>query len=383
MRPGRVHTHYYSHVLKLLRENPGLSRIDLSRLLKVNRSTMTALTSELLDRGVIRQASHTPRTVGAGRKPIPLEVAPDFGCVIGVEIQAECIVVNCVNLAGDLVFMRKEMVAVKGDALIDTATRHIASARDEMLERDLRLLGIGIGVTGLVDPVAGVLVRSIPLEVTSPLELAQPIRAAFDVPVLVDNDTKSCCWGVLAFPPERGVNDFAYILVDLEEESAQSECYDRVGIGWGFGLGGAVYYGSANMSGEFRSFLVQEGADCQFSIPYHELRSMKSNLQVRTRFVEELARNIAFVADLMDLSHIVIGGSIERIGGELAERIESGLNDYWAYDVNHERKIVYSSNGDHPVAMGAAGMVVSKLFEPSGIDASELLEHVFATTRSH
>jgi hypothetical protein len=216
MRPGRVHTQYYSHVLKLLRESPGLSRIDLSRILKLNRSTMTALTSELLERGVIRQASQVPKTVGAGRKPIPLEVAPDFGCALGVEVQAECVVVNCVDLAGDLIFMRKEMVPIKGDTIVDHISRNVSSARAEMAERGLKLLGVGVGVTGLVDPGRGVLIRSIPMEISGDVEIAVPLRDQFGVPVLVDNDTKSCCWGILAFPPDRSVTDFAYVLVDLE-----------------------------------------------------------------------------------------------------------------------------------------------------------------------
>ena len=378
MRPGRVHNQYYSHVLKLLRENPGLSRIDLSRILDVNRSTMTSLTSELLDRGVIRRASRELKTEGAGRKPIPLEVVPDFGCVLGVEVQAECIVVNCVDLAGDLIFMRKEMVSAERDTVVANIARNVASARAEMATRGLRLLGIGVGVTGLVDPDRGVLIRSIPMGVSGHVEIADPLRDRFSVPVLVDNDTKSCCWGILTFPPDRSINDFAYVLVDLEEKNAHADRYERVGIGWGFGLGGAVYYGSENMSGEFRSFMVEEASDGQLSIPYQELLTMKSNPDVHKRFVSELARNIAFVADLMDLSHIFIGGTIELVGAELSERIRHDLTNYWMYDLSRDKRIIYSSNGDHPVATGAAGMVVSKLFETSGIGASDLLNHVFA-----
>jgi predicted NBD/HSP70 family sugar kinase len=377
MRPGRVHIQYYSHVLKLLRENPGLSRIDLSRILRLNRSTMTALTSELLERGVIRRASQIPKTVGAGRKPIPLEVAPDFGCALGVEVQAESIVVNCVDLAGDLIFMRKEVFSVEADSIVQHIAWNISAARAEMNARSLKLLGIGVGVTGLVDPARGALIRSIPMGVVRDVEIAAPLRKKFGVPVLVDNDTKSCCWGILAFPPERAINNFAYVLVDLEEKNSHADCYERVGIGWGFGLGGSVYYGSENMSGEFRSFLVGEAADGQFSIPYHELRMMKSDAAVQKRFVDELARNIAFVADLMDLSHIFIGGAIERIGSELTERIKADLTNYWMYDLTRDRQIIYSTNGDHPVATGAAGMVVLKLFETSGIEASDLLDHVF------
>lgn len=107
---------------------------------------------------------------------------------------------------------------------------------------------IGIGLAGQVDKARGVL-RAAPNlggGITSELEIAEPLRARFDIPVLVGNDVEVAAIGESHFGAGKGIDLFACIFV-------------------GTGIGGALmekgkrYRGASGSAGEIGHIMVRAG----------------------------------------------------------------------------------------------------------------------------
>ena len=72
-------------ILDLIRFTPGgISRVEIARQMGLTRAAITSIISDLVNNGVVREAES--RSVPSGRRPIVLEINPERGFVIGVDI---------------------------------------------------------------------------------------------------------------------------------------------------------------------------------------------------------------------------------------------------------------------------------------------------------
>ena len=76
-----------SLVAQLIWRQGGLSRVDISRLLQLNKSTVSNIISYLMEIGLVSEGERKDATSLGGRKPIELTIARDFGCVFGFDLQ--------------------------------------------------------------------------------------------------------------------------------------------------------------------------------------------------------------------------------------------------------------------------------------------------------
>ena len=89
-----------SRVLKAIRSSKGISRAELSRHLGLSRSSVSSLTDQLFELGVI-QETHLAASSG-GRPPRLLQLNPDCCMVIGVDLGSSHIAVFSMNLGGEI-----------------------------------------------------------------------------------------------------------------------------------------------------------------------------------------------------------------------------------------------------------------------------------------
>lgn len=370
---GRVQAQYYSQILQIVRETPGISRAQLAESMNLDRSTITHLINSLLDQGVLMHGDSTPSGDRSGRRQIPLVVNPGYAVILGIEIQQDALVSVLTNLQGKMLSMQKEMVEVNGENLIDLVEQVLDYWITEAQTRELNLLAVGIGICGVVDHEEGAVIRSQPLKIFDTLPVLPALEKRYKIPIFLDNDTNCCSWGVLAFSPDRSIRNFLYVLVEMEGDDQYSTHYRRMGTGWALALKGSVYYGDQNTAGEFKSFLCRQRNEDQFAVDYNARLSMKSDLQARARFLRELARNIAFTANILNLSHVFLGGNLESMSSELSPLILEEANINWIYDWDVDLKLVYSKAENYPVAVGAAGLAVERLFEIPFLKVSSMV----------
>jgi glucokinase-like ROK family protein len=118
------------------------------------------------------------------------------------------------------------------------------------VERD-RILGIGVGASGLVDFQSGINVLAPNLNWHN-VPLKEYLSSILHMPVVVDNNVRAMALGETHFGAGREVNSLVFV-------------YGRIGVGAGLTFKGQVYRGSAMGAGEIGHtiMLLQGGEPCR------------------------------------------------------------------------------------------------------------------------
>jgi glucokinase len=129
----------------------------------------------------------------------------------------------------------------------DAALPAIEAAANAVI--DDSVVGIGVGMAGLVDVRRGVLLET-PNLVWRNLPLAEGLRAAFGLPVTVDNDATAAAWAESRLGASRGYDDSLFVGVGT-------------GIGGGIVSGGRLVRGAHGLAGEVGHMIVEpDGPRC-------------------------------------------------------------------------------------------------------------------------
>jgi len=106
-----------------------------------------------------------------------------------------------------------------------------------------RVVGIGIGVAGQIDPVSGAVIFGPNLD-WHDVPLREDIEKACGLPVVVTNDVRAATWGEWLFGAGRGVKDLVCVFVGT-------------GIGGGIVCRGKPLEGCSNTAGEIGHMTVE------------------------------------------------------------------------------------------------------------------------------
>lgn len=368
--------HYISavnitRVLRTIWLNPGLSRVDISRRLDLNKSTVSKIVTYLEELNLVEQSAVGNAGPTGGRRPIYLQVRANWGCVMGVEIQTEAFTVVGINLHGDVFFSHTEPLDLRERDLVSSFVDIVRRFRPSLEATGMPLVGIGVGLPGFVDPVRGVLRASMPFEHYEEIEFVRESREtlALDVPILVDNDANCGCWGELAFKHSARPQNFLFVLGELRKHTIEMDDYRIMALGLGLVLNGAVHHGTDYSAGEFRSILYRAGAVNQFSISDDQARRFLQDPEVDALIIDELARHIAFLVHALNLGKVVIGGPMEVLAEELIASIHEHMERNWAYPNEIGCHVATSRLGEQAVAYGAAGMFLEHLIMIPTVDS--------------
>jgi len=359
--------YYGSKMLSLLYKRPGLSRSDLAEILDLDRGTVSRVVQYLLLSGLVEEGIEIQESSEqAGRKKIPLFISDTAGYTIGLEVQFEFIKYGAVSPLGNELCSGILYRDPKGDLLEDIVSA-VNLAREN--EGDKRLFGIGIALSGLVDPVHGVLLFSLTLGAQrAPLVLGKALEERLGFPVFLDNDAKCCCYEVLSWPYQRaGTNpdNFIYTFCEFIENPQDLNRYDRIGIGTAVVLNEKIYYGSRFAAGEFRNLYADPeipGQFGRFTKDYFLL--MRSDPERRKLFIHDLAGSMAYLANFLDIQLVYMGGGIERYGAELQQVFDRTVETSWLYQEHLPRRIQiqFAPSDEKPAVRGAAAMVHRHIF---------------------
>ncbi|MCM2579282.1 ROK family transcriptional regulator [Streptomyces meridianus] len=213
-----------------------VSRTGLARRLGLAHSSVTRMLPPLLEGGYLRESESV--SLGRGRPQRMLRVNPDKHTVVGVKIGPD-------RVAGVVTDMAAKVLARAEQPLEDCSPGPALSAAAALTGRLLdaapdgaadRVLGLGVGVSGHVEPTVGTCRYSAMLGWRS-VDVAGPLKAATGMPVVVNNDVNTLVVAERWFGQGRDVDDFAVVTVGP-------------GIGCGLLLSGSLYTGATGMAGE-------------------------------------------------------------------------------------------------------------------------------------
>jgi N-acetylglucosamine repressor len=224
-----------AEILKQVRAQPGISRVELARKLQIAPSTVGNYAGRLLTEGFLIEDTEKV-DFEMGRPPTALRLNPDGGQFIGVDFEARNIMAMAVDFSDHP--LKQAHKDIDPSDSVDTVIEKIEQAISEVLPSNQgRLLAIGVGVPGLVNPIKGIAIHYKYIRGWQNVSLAAPLAKRFGVPVYLENTIRSMALAELWFGQGRGLKDWLCLGI-------------RSGIGAGIVSGGQLQRGANNRAGE-------------------------------------------------------------------------------------------------------------------------------------
>jgi predicted NBD/HSP70 family sugar kinase len=238
-------------VLRLLFFEGPLSRVALARLTGLSSGSVTNVTAELLEEGLILEAGLEESD--GGRPSVLLQVNPDFGAIVGVDVGETGIKVEGFDLQMRVIGtadVRLHPQHHPAEVVVEQIITAVEQLQAQFARERRRLLGVGIAVPGIVERAGGARVHA-PSIGWHEVPLERLIRERVGIPVRVDNGAKSLGQAEAWLGAGRGAR---HAVVTL----------------WGTGVGAAIfadgvlYRGAASSAGEWgHTSIVVDGAACR------------------------------------------------------------------------------------------------------------------------
>lgn len=231
-----------------------IPRVQLARELGVSPASVTTITQELIEAGLIEEVA-APRddAAGRGRPAVALGVRAQAHLVAGMKLSDREHTAVIVDFAGKLI--ADESMARKPGPI---PLEEILDAMETLLNRVCAKAGVsrhdlselGIGVPGFVDFAEGVVLWSSVLDRRN-VALAAEAERRLGIPVVVDNDANLVALAELWFGAGRSLPDFAVVTIEH-------------GLGMGVVMNHRLFRGSRRMGAELGHIKVQlDGALCR------------------------------------------------------------------------------------------------------------------------
>ena len=353
-------------VLGALWMRDGSPRIDLAQILGLDKSTITKIAGQLIEAGLVEEGPEGAAGPQGGRKPVSLRVRPDIGCFLGLEIQTERYTACLVNPIGETIASQSRDISFGGRGLRGVFLDVLAELKPLIEGCGSPLLGIGLGLSGIIDTERGIVRKSAPLMIREPVDVAGTMGELLSVPIRAENDARCCCWSEIVRRRSEPSEDFLFLLGEFRKEAAG----DPVGggglaVGIGLVLDGQVHRGSDGTAGEFRSVFHETETKSQFSLPFETIRRAPSDPAAFEAVAHELGRNIGLIVNMLDLRRIVVGGAFENHFDALSEILTEEVNRNSAYPGETRCEVRRSPLKEEVVAYGAACMQIARMFAPS------------------
>jgi glucokinase-like ROK family protein len=239
--------HNSSAILNLLRLNGPLSRAFLAREIGLTRSSVSRIIDDLIDQNLVREVELSPGRMG--RPGMLLELNPQGGSAIGIEIGVNFISILLTDFSANVIW--RERVSLPEPATSDDylfkAEQLAQKASDLAASRNMRQMGIGVGVWGLVDYARGV-IRFAPNLMWRDIPLKENWERKFEVPVYLENDANASALGEYYFGAGKNIENFIYISMDI-------------GVGGGIISAGKLFRGSSGYAGEIGHMAIDPLGD--------------------------------------------------------------------------------------------------------------------------
>jgi len=351
-----------SRVLRLIWQKKGISRIDIAKELNLDKSTITNIITNFIKIGIVQEMKEgTPGPQG-GRRPIFLCINKDYGCVAGIEIQPNYYKIVLINLEGDMLHTKTIKRNISSVNLIKVISSVIDNLKKKIKTDDYKLIGIGIGLSGMINPETGIIFQSIPLQIKKPFKVIESIPNKEELPILIENDANCCAWAELAFQKSLQLQNFIFVLIEIREEEVLKKQYGGIAVGLGIVINGNVYYGSNYASGEFRSVFAKPTDVSQFSLSKEQLLKINEDEKIFIKFAKEFSLNLALLINTLNIDHVIISSFNVKFKKDIIPILKENIKKNFPYPTEVDCIIKYSSLGDDTVAYGAAGMLLQRLF---------------------
>ena len=372
-------------LIELIRRSGLVSRAELARQSQLSAPTVSAIVDQLLTRGIVVETTTAPSS--GGRPPVLLSVNPRAGYAVGIKLRGDGLTTVVCDLDAQIVSSEEHYVPLVGDpvAAIEAIEHETHRALRRAAVPPSEVLGVGVGISGIIEPSRGVCRFSHLLQWRD-VEFAEPLRQRLGLPVWVENDVNTLAVAEKWAGDAHAARDFVTLSVGR-------------GIGLGIVVDRSLYRGAHGASGEFGHMIVEAGGPKCECGRFGCLEALVGEGALRRRVGErkghdvsrdellmlvqmgdgaaldvvdnagrKLGMAVANVVTLLNPELLIICGEGTALGPIFLEPIVNAVRDQTFADVGRELEIKVQSWGDEAWAVGAATLVLRESFNLPGSD---------------
>ncbi len=365
---------------------------DLSKAVDLSVPTVTKFIVDMCKNGYIND--YGKLETNGGRHPNLYGLNPDSGYFIGVDLQAEAMVLGLMNFKGEMLKIKsiKPFILKNDDDCIDAICQNVNDFINGLDIPKEKILNINVNLPSRVNPTTGHSYGFFNY-VEKPLD--EMFAERLHHKVSIDNDTRAMAYGEFM---QGCVTDQKNIIF--------------VNVSWGLSISiiidGKLYYGKSGFAGEFghipafdnevlcycgkkgcmetevsgsalhRKLIskIKEGEISILSerVNKNELLTLQDIIDATNRedtlcielidgIGRELGRHISTLINIFNPEMVVIGGTLSSTGDYLIQPIEASVRKYSLSLVNRDSKIERSKLQDNAGITGACMLARSKMFE--------------------
>lgn len=384
------------HVIDVIRRHGPIARVEIVERTELSRATVSAITGGLIDEGIIHvrhldPADESADSASRGRPRVMLELNGSAYRVVGVKLSLYRISIAVTDFRGgvlrDLVIpvrIARQTPEVVADLVEDGVRQGVADAGLTMDD----ISGVGIGLPGVIDGVAGVSHWSPVLGLT-PVPFAASMRQRLGIPVLIENDANLVALAEHWYGHARDLNSF--VVVTVEDT-----------IGMGLFIDGKLYRGAHGVGAELgHQKLSLDGPLCRcgqhgcldtlasdtgvieaaYQAGYLQAEDRRptgeliADILARARggeagpaklfqtAGEALGLALANVLNMLNPPLIIISGAGLRAGPLLTEPLLAMLDRLALPALRAATQVTFHPWGDEVWARGAATIVLRRIYE--------------------
>lgn len=345
-------------------------------------STLTRVLEELTGKRLLEEVGFGEST--GGRRPILYRTNPQYAYALGLEISRtrSMLVLTDLhsNVIGSTVWRMSE------SSTPDSLLREVSASAAYMLEtRGIpteRVLGIGVGAVGPLDPEAGMIrnPKYFPSAGWENVPVADRLAAALKVPVLLDNGANAALTGEYRADPVKRKH-LLYLHIGAGLRSAMM-------------TGGSLVYGAVDMEGAVGQMVIEaEGLPhrepsgnrgaLESYVSIHALErewakagggggfaglltALGEEQEPAVRVMQEAGRYMGIgLANLLNVLHpekVLLGGPVTEAHGSFFETaVAEALRRTYYYPSAYRVEFDRGELGEAAIAVGAAVMTVNRL----------------------
>ena len=358
-----------------------------TRQSQLSAPTVSTIAEKLLNRGILIEQSTAPSS--GGRPPVMLSIDPKAGYVVGIKLRGDGLTTVVCDLDTQIVETLELPVSLVEDP---TAAIHAIEGEVKRAIRKARLprskiLGVGIGLSGIIDTDRGACVYSHLLQWRD-VEIAEPIRRHLGMPIWVENDVNTLAVAEKWSGDANEARDFVVLTVGR-------------GIGLGIVIDRVLYRGANGASGEFGHMIIEpSGPKCECGrfgcleaivgenalrlkveevigrlLTREELLSLVaagdvSTLEIVRNAGRKLGTALANMITLLNPEMLIICGEGTDFGPDYLDPIVGAVRDQTFADVGRSLEIKIQRWGDEAWAVGAAALVLRESFSSPRLEES-------------
>jgi glucokinase-like ROK family protein len=365
-----------------------ISRTRIAEITDLGLSTVSNIVADLIKKELIYEKGEDESS--GGRRAILLEFNCKDRFVLGIKIGLDGIIIGLVNMKSKILSQHFIPSPIKSneEIVLEVLIKAIRDLINKNHIKAEKIVGCGIGVSGLVNQKEGILVFSKILG-WKKIRLKEFLEKEFNFPIFVDKDVNVLTLAEKRFGVGKKVNNFICITIGK-------------GVGAGIVIKGNIYHGSYGGAGDFGHIIIdKDGPLCycgkrgcleifasdQFIIK--EAKEALSNKQdtiikdlssitvdtvlkaaqkgdvIAKNIFHEVGKNLAMgvvnLISLFDPELIVVGGEGVKAGELIFSAMRKVIRD--SFPFKKEIKIVSLRPGEEEWIIGAAELVLSEVFK--------------------